>query len=183
MINYSDLKKGVMVEIDGDIYQVTEYAPFRHAQRAAMAKVKFKNIKNGRNIEKTLQPGEKLMKVQLEGKTLQYLYRDGDLYCFMDVKNFEQLSLNGDLLGDNVNYLHENINIQLLSYKDVPVMAELPITVELVVEETGPAYKGDTAQSGTKPARMETGLEVKVPLFIANGDRIKIDTRTGEYLE
>jgi elongation factor P len=183
MITYSDLRKGMMVELDGQIYQVVEYNPFRYAQRAAMAKVKFKNIKDGRTIERTLQPGEKMKRVQLEPRTVQYSYNDGDIYYFMDVKNYEQIGLNASVLGDAVYYLQDGITMEIMYYKDEPVSVELPITVELKVVDTGPAFRGDTAQSGTKPAKLETGLEIKVPLFIAVGDKIKIDTRTGEYLE
>ena len=183
MITFSDMKKGIMVEYEGQICQVVEFAPFRYAQRAAMAKVKLKNIKTGRTVERTLQPGDKMLRVQLEGRTVQYSYNDGALYYFMDVKNYEQISLDKSVLGDAVNYLQENMNIDIMYYKDEPVMVDQPVTVELKVVDTGPAYRGDTAQSGTKPAKLETGLEIKVPLFVAVGDRLKIDTRTGEYLE
>ncbi len=183
MISHSELKKGLMVEFEGQIYQVVEYQPFRHAQRAAMVKVKLKNIRGGRTVERTLQPGDKLLRVQMERRTVQYLYNDGDLYYFMDVENYEQFPITGTLLGDTVHYLYEGINVDIMSYKGELITAELPITVELKVEDTGPAHKGDTAQSGTKPAKLETGLEIKVPLFIAIGEKVKIDTRTGEYLE
>lgn len=183
MITFSEMKKGMMVEYEGQICQVVEFAPFRYAQRAAMAKVKLKNIKTGRTVERTLQPGEKFLRVQLEPRTVQYSYSDGDMHYFMDIKNFEQISLDKTVLGDAVYYLQENMNLALLYYKNDPVMVDLPVTVELKVADTGPAFKGDTAASGSKPAKMETGLEIKVPLFIAVGDKLKIDTRTGEYLE
>ncbi|MBI4333650.1 MAG: elongation factor P [Chloroflexi bacterium] len=183
MISFSEMKKGIMVEIEGQIFQIVEYSPFRYAQRAAMAKVKFKNIKTGKTIERTMQPGEKLMRVQLEPRTVQYMYSDGDLYYFMDVKNYEQFSLSKDVLGDAAYYLQDGMNITVLDYKGEPVTVDLPITVELKVVDTGPAFRGDTAAGGTKPAKLETGLEIKVPLFVDVGDKLKIDTRTGEYLE
>ncbi|MBI4329972.1 MAG: elongation factor P [Chloroflexi bacterium] len=183
MISFSEMKKGMMVEIDGQIFQIVEYNPFRMAQRAAMAKVKFKNIKTGRTFERTMQPGEKMLRVQLEPQTAQYQYSDGDLYYFMDIRTFEQITLSKQVLGDAVYYLQDGINVQIMNYKGQPVTVELPITVELKVADTGPAFKGDTAAGGSKPAKLETGLEVKVPLFVDVGDRLKIDTRTGEYLE
>lgn len=183
MISFSEMKKGMMVEIDGQIFQISEYAPFRMAQRAAMAKVKFKNIKTGKTVERTMQPGEKMQRVQMDPQTAQYQYNDGDLYYFMDVKNFEQISLSKDVLGDSVFYLQEGIEAQIMNYKGQPVTVELPITVELKVADTGPSYKGDTAAGGGKPAKMETGLEIKVPMFVDIGDKLKIDTRTGTYLE
>ncbi len=183
MISFSEMKKGMMFEMDGQIFQIVEFNPFRMAQRAAMAKVKFKNIKTGKTIERTMQPGEKLMRVQLDPQTAQYQYNDGDLYYFMDVKTFEQISLSKEILSDAVNYLQEGINVSIMNHRGQPVTVELPITVELKVLDTGPAYKGDTAASGSKPAKLETGVEIKVPLFIDVGDILKIDTRTGEYLE
>ncbi len=183
MIDHSDLKRGMFVEYDGQLWQVTEYQPFRYAQRAAMVRVKLRNLKTTRSIEKTLQPGDKLYRVNLEVKTVQYLYRDGDLCYFMDTQTFDQFPLDNKVLGENMNYIKEGTELQLLNHKGAPVTVEIPITVDLKVVETGPAFKGDTAQSGTKPAKLETGLEVKVPLFIAVGDVVRLDTRSGEYLE
>lgn len=183
MIDHADLRRGMFVEYEGQLWQVTEYQPFRHAQRAAMVRVKLRNLKTGRTVEKTLQPGDKLYKVNLEIKFVQYLYRDSDLCYFMDTQTFDQFPLDSTVLGDAVNYLKEGMELQLPSYKGAPLTVELPITVDLKVAETGPAFKGDTAQSGTKIAKLETGLEVKVPLFISVGDIVRLDTRSGNYLE
>ncbi len=183
MIDHAELRRGMFVEYEGTIWQIVEHTPFRHAQRAAMIRIKLRNPKTGRTMERTLQPGDKLYKVSMEIKKVQYLYRDGDLCHFMDTETFDQFPLNATDLGKAVNFLKEGIELQLMSYKGNPITVELPITVDLKVVETGPAFKGDTAASGTKPAKLETGLEAKVPLFIATGDTIRLDTNTGEYLE
>lgn len=148
-----------------------------------MIRVKLRNLKTGRSVEKTLQPGDRLYRVNLEIKTVQYLYRDGDLCYFMDTQTFDQFPLESSLLGDAINYMKEGMELQLLNHKGTPLTVEMPITVDLKVTETGPGFKGDTATSGTKPAKLETGLEVKVPLFINVGDTVRLDTRSGQYLE
>jgi len=183
MIDHADLRRGMFVEYDGQIWQVIEHQPFRHAQRAAMVRVKLRNPRSGRTLERTLQPGDKLFKVDLDIKSVQYLYRDGELCYFMDVQTFDQYPLESSALGKAINYLKEGTELQVMSYKGSPLTVELPITVDLKVVETGPAFKGDTAQSGTKTAKLETGLEVKVPLFISVGDIVRLDTHSGEYLE
>ena len=183
MISLGELRKGLVVEYEGQLCQVVESQPFRYAQRAAMVKVKLRNIRTNRNIERTLQPGDKLLRVTLDRRDVQYLYREGDLCYFMDTSNFEQIPMNASQIQEELGYLKEGITLSLFSYKGEPVYLELPITVDLKIEETGPAFKGDTAASGSKPAKLETGLEVKVPLFVSQGEVIRLDTRTGEYLE
>lgn len=183
MIDHSDLKRGMIVEFEGQLWQIVEHQPFRYAQRAAMVRVKLRQLPSGRTIERTLQPGDKLLRADLEVTSLQYLYGDGDLNYFMDTRTYDQFSLDSAVLGNSVYYLKEGMELELLSYKGKPLTVELPITVGLKVVETGPSFKGDTAQSGTKPAKLETGLEIRVPLFISVGDIVRLDTRTGEYLE
>ncbi|MBF8264617.1 MAG: elongation factor P [Dehalococcoidia bacterium] len=183
MINLSEMRKGLMVEYEGQIYQVVESSPFRHAQRAAMVKIKLKNIRTNKNVERTMQGSEKLRQVSLERRLVQYLYREGDLCYFMDTSNFEQIPMNVSQIEEEIGYLKEGITLNMFNYKGEPVYLELPITVDLKIVETGPAFKGDTAASGGKQAKLETGLEIKVPLFIAQDDVIRLDTRTGEYLE
>ena len=183
MIDHAELRRGMYVEYEGQIWQVTEYTPFRHAQRAAMIRVKLRNPRTGRTMERTLQPGDKLYKAAMEITTVQFLYREGDLCNFMDTETFDQFPIESGELGKAVNYLKEGMELQLMSYKGNPLTVELPITVDLKVVETGPAFKGDTAQSGTKLAKLETGIEVKVPLFISVGEIVRLDTNSGEYLE
>lgn len=183
MISLGELRKGLVVEYEKELWQVVESQPFRYAQRAAMVKVKLKNLKTGKTIERTMQGSEKMRQVTLDRREVQYLYREGDLCYFMDTGNFEQLPLNVSMLAEEIGYLKEGTTLNLFSYKSEAVYVELPITVDLKVAETGPAFKGDTAASGSKPAKLETGLETKVPLFIAEGDVVRLDTRSGEYLE
>ncbi|MBN1863202.1 MAG: elongation factor P [Dehalococcoidales bacterium] len=182
MLNASELRKGVTIELDGKLYQVTDYQHIK-MKRTALARVKLRNIIDGHTIEQTFQNTEKFVRARLEYRNTQYLYNDGGLYYFMDEENFEQTSLDESQLGDAINYLKENMSLQIASYKDKLVGVELPITVELEVTETGPSFKGDTASAGTKPATLETGLTIQVPMFISEGDTIKVDTRSGSYLE
>jgi elongation factor P len=183
MIDHAELRRGLYVEYEGQIWQVVEHTPFRHAQRAAMIRIKLRNLRTGRTLERTLQPGDKLYRVSMELKTVQFLYKEGDLCNFMDTETFDQFPIDSSVLGNSVNYLKEGMELQLMSFKGKPLTVELPITVDLKVVETGPAFKGDTAQSGTKLAKLETGIEVKVPLFISVGEIVRLDTNTGEYLE
>ena len=182
MISGSELRKGVIIELDGKLYQVIEYQHVK-MKRTALARVKLRDIRGGHTIEQSFQSDQKCSRVRLEFRGMQYLYSDGDLYYFMDEENFEQVPLNTDQLGDAVNYLKEGMSVQVSSYQGEIVGIELPISVELEVTDTGPGFKGDTATAGTKPATLETGLTIQVPLFINNGDIIKVDTRDGSYLE
>lgn len=182
MISGSELKKGVIVELEGKLYQVIDYQHVK-MKRTALARVRLRDIRAGHIIERTFQSDDKLTRARLELRGMQYLYNDGDLYYFMDEENFEQIPVSASQLGDAVNYLKEGMSLQISSYKGELVGVELPVTVELQVTDTGPDYKGDTATGGSKPATLETGITIQVPLFVNQGDIIKVDTRSGNYLE
>jgi len=182
MISGSDLRKGIIIELDDKLYQVIDYQHVK-MKRTALARVKLRDINAGHTIERSFQANEKLVRARLDSRPMQYLYNDGNLYYFMDEKSFEQMGINADRLGDVLNYLKESVSVEVSSYKGEVIDIELPITVELEVIETGPGFKGDTATAGSKSAKLETGLTIQVPLFINEGDVIKVDTRTGVYLE
>jgi elongation factor P len=182
MLNAGELRKGITIELDGKLYQVIDYQHIK-MKRTALARVKLRDIIDGHTIEQTFQNTEKFVRARLDYRNMQYLYNDGDLYYFMDEENFEQISLDKSQLGDATSYLKDGMSLQLSSYKDRLVGVEIPITVELKVTETGPSFKGDTATAGTKPATLETGVTIQVPMFINEGDTVKVDTRTGIYLE
>lgn len=182
MISGSELKKGIIIELDGKLYQIAEHQHIK-MKRTALAKLKLRDLRDGHTIEQTFQADEKFTKARLEFRNMQYIYRDGDLYYLMDELNFEQIPLNAVQLGDALNYLKEGISLQVSSYKGELIGIELPITLELKVIDTEPGFKGDTATGGTKPAKLETGIIIQVPLFINQGDTIKVDTRNGNYLE
>jgi len=182
MISGGELRKGITIELDGKLYQVIDYQHVK-MKRTALARLKLRDIRDGHTIEQTFPTTEKFVRARLDYRNMQYLYNDGDLYHFMDEENFEQTSLDRSQLGDAIDYLKEGMSLQISSYKDRLIDVELPITVELKVTETGPSYKGDTATAGTKPATLETGIIIQVPMFISEGDIIKVDTRTGSYLE
>jgi len=182
MLNASELRKGVTIELDGKLYQVIDYQHVK-TKRGALAKVKLRDIRDGHTVERSFQNSEKFVRARLEYRPMQYLYNDGDLFYFMDEENFEQTSLNGEQLGDAINYLKEGMSIQISSYKGELMGVEMPITVELEVTHTEPGFKGDTATTVTKPAMLETGFTIEVPPFINQGDIIKVDTRSGAYLE
>ncbi len=152
-------------------------------KRTALAKVKLRDIIGGHTTEQSFQSNDKFVRARLDYRPVQFLYSDGDLYYFMDQESFEQIPLNSDVLGDSINYLKEGITLEMGSYKDKLIGIELPITVEMEIIKTDPGFKGDTATGGTKPATLETGLIIQVPLFIGEGEIIKVDTRTGTYLE
>ena len=182
MINATDLRKGIIIEFDGKLYQVVDYQHVK-MKRTALAKVKLRDINAGHTMERSFQSDEKLVRVRLDTQQMQYLYNDGDLYYFMDQENYEQMPLTAAQLADALNYLKEGFTVEVSSYKGEVVGIEMPITVELEVTETDPGFKGDTATGGSKPAKLETGLTIQVPLFINEGDVIKVDTRSGTYLE
>ena len=182
MINATELRRGVIIELEDKLYQVVDYQHVK-MKRTALARVKLRDINAGHTVERTFQSDERLVRARLDSRQMQYLYNDGDLYYFMDQENFEQMPLTSRQLGDALDYLKEGNSVEVSSYKDEVVGIALPITVELEVTETEPGFKGDTATAGTKPAKLETGLSIQVPLFINKGDIIKVDTRTGTYLE
>ena len=182
MISGSELRKGVTIELDGELYQVIDYQHIK-MKRTALAKVKLRDIKAGHIIERTFQSDDKLIWARLDSRNMQYLYNDGNLYYFMDEQSFEQMPISASQLGDAINYLKEGMSLEVSSYKGELVGVELPITVELQIAETGPSFKGDSATAGNKPAKLETGITIQVPLFVNQGDIIKVDTRDGSYLE
>ena len=182
MISGSELRKGVIIELDDKLYQVIEYQHIK-MKRTALAKVKLRDVSAGHTIERSFQSGDKFTRARLDSRPMQYLYNDGGLYYFMEEETFDQITLNRDQLGDTPNYLKENTSVEVTSYKDEVIGVELPITVELKVTQSEPGFKGDTATGGNKSATLETGITIQVPLFINEGDIIKVDTRTGEYLE
>ena len=182
MINATELRKGVVVELDGKLCQVLDYQHIKQ-KRTALARVKLRDIQGGHTFEKTFQSSERFVRARLEFRNMQYLYNDGNIYHFMDQENYEQTSLDAAKLDDAVNYLKEGMSLQISNYRGEVVGVELPITVELTVTQTDPGFKGDTATGATKQATLETGITVQVPLFINEGDLLKIDTRNGTYLE
>lgn len=183
MITAGDFRNGVTFEYDGQIFQVVEFQHVKPGKGAAFVRTKLKNIVTGATIEKTFNPTDKMPKAHIERKDMQYLYTDGDLYHFMDTETFEQLPLGKDTVGDALRFVKENDVVKILSHKGNVFGIEPPTFVELKIIETEPGFKGDTATGATKPATVETGEVIKVPLFIDNGDVIRIDTRSGEYIE
>jgi elongation factor P len=183
MIVAGDFKNGVTFELDNNIFQVVEFQHVKPGKGAAFVRTKLKNIVTGATVERTFNPTDKMPKAHIERKDMQYLYNDGDLYYFMDVQSFEQLPINKDTIGDTLALVKENEVVRILSHKGNVFGIEPPTFVELEVTETDPGFKGDTATGATKPATVETGYVVKVPLFVNTGDVIRIDTRTNEYME
>lgn len=183
MISVNDFKTGVTIELDGQAYQVVEFQHVKPGKGAAFVRAKLKNVKTGGSIERTFRGGEKVPKAHLDKREMQYLYNDGSGFVFMDTENFEQMTINPDQMGDGAKWLLENMNIQVLFFQGNIIGIELPNFVEMVVTDTEPGVKGDTATGATKMATLETGATVKVPLFINTGDKLRIDTRIGEYLD
>ena len=182
MISAGDFKNGVTVEIDGNIYQILEFQHVKPGKGAAFVRTKLKNIISGGVVEKTFRPTEKFPKAHIDRKDMQYLYRDGDLFNFMDVETYDQIALNEDVVGDSLKFVKENEVVKICSHNGNVFSVEPPLFVELAITETEPGFKGDTAQGATKPATVVTGAIVMVPLFVEQGDVLKIDTRSGEYL-
>ena len=182
MISAGDFKNGVTLEIEGNIYQILEFQHVKPGKGAAFVRTKLKNIINGGAIERTFRPTEKFPKAHIERKDMQYLYSDGELYHFMDIETYDQIALNEDAIGDSLKFVKENEMVKICSHKGNVFAVEPPLFVELAIIDTEPGFKGDTATGATKPATVETGAVVYVPLFVEMGDVLKIDTRTGEYL-
>jgi elongation factor P len=183
MIDSGELRKGLTIELDGKLYQVVDYQHIKMGRGSAQVRLKLRDIRSGHNIERSFQASEKFTRARLDSRIMQYLYNDGDAYYFMDEETFEQIPIDASQLGDVTDYLKEGMSLTVSSYKGKLIGVELPVAVELEVAETGPGFKGDTATAGNKPAKLETGITIQVPMFINNGDIIKVDTRTGEYLE
>ena len=183
MISAGDFRNGATFELDGQIFQVIEFQHVKPGKGAAFVRTKLKNIVSGSTVERTFNPSDKMPKAHIERKDMQYLYNDGELFHFMDVESFEQMPLNADAIGDALKFVKEEVVVKVLSFKGNVFGIEAPNFVELQITETEPGFKGDTATGATKPATLETGAVVKVPLFVNEGEVIRIDTRTGEYME
>ena len=182
MLSGSELRKGVVILYNDKLYQVIDYKHIK-MKRTALAHVKMRDIVGGHTIDQSFQSDDKFVRAILDKRDMQYLYNDGGLYHFMDIENFEQITVNESQLEDSIGYLKEEMQVEVLSYKEKILGIEIPVAVELEVIETDPGFKGDTATGGNKPAKLETGISVQVPLFINVGDIIKVDTRSGAYLE
>ena len=183
MISAGEFRNGVTFEFEGNVYQIVEFQHVKPGKGAAFVRTKLKNVITGGVVEKTFRPTEKMPKAHIERKDYEYLYTDGELYYFMDQETFEQMPLNAEALGDSLRFVKENMVVKVLSYKGSVFGVEPPTFVELEVTDTEPGFKGDTSTGATKPAVVETGAQINVPLFIDQGDMIRIDTRTGEYME
>jgi len=183
MISAGDFRNGATFEMDGNVVSIIEFQHVKPGKGAAFVRTKIRNVITGAVTERTFNPTEKFPTAFIERKDMQYLYSDGDLYYFMDMESFEQIPINKDTLGDNFKFVKENMECKILSYKGNVFGVEPPLFVELQVTQTDPGFKGDTATNAKKPAVLETGAEINVPLFIDEGDMIRVDTRTGEYME
>ncbi len=183
MISTSDFRRGTKIEFKGEPYEIIDFQHVKMGRGGAFVRTKMKGLRTGKIIEETFSSGDKMPKPQLEEKEMQYLYRQDNLCYFMDTETYEQVPLTEEQLGDSLKYLKENMNVSILYYKGEPIAVELPTFVELKVVETEPGFKGDTASGGSKPGVLETGAGVKIPFHINEGDVIKVDTRTGEYIE
>ena len=183
MISTNDFHTGLTVEMDGTVYEIIDFQHSKMGRGSALVKTKLRDVENGGVMEKTFRAGEKLKRAHVETREKQYLYRDGDGYVFMDKESYEQISLDKEQLGDKINYLKENMVLELLMYEGKAIGIKLPTFVELKVINTQPGIKGNTVSGGSKPAILETGAVVQVPLFISEGEVIKVDTRSDEYIE
>ena len=183
MITTGDFRNGVTFEMDGNVYSIIEFQHVKPGKGAAFVRTKIRNVISGAVTEKTFNPNDKYPTAYIERKDMQYVYADGSLYYFMDMETFDQIPINESILGDNFKFVKEEMMCKVLSYKGNVFGVEPPNFVELQVTKTDPGFKGDTATNATKPATLETGAEIKVPLFINEGEMIRIDTRTGEYME
>src|SRR5262245_21586701 len=181
MVSTGDLRKGIAIELDGELWQILDYHHIKMGRGSAQVRIKLKNIKRGQTVERTFQAGEKWPRAFLDKRSVQFLYRDGNDFNFMDMESYEQFSLTAEQLDDAVNYLKDGMVLDRTSYEGDTIGVELPITVDLLVSQTDPGFAGDTATGARKPATTETGLVVQVPLFVEEGNTIRIDTRTGEY--
>ncbi len=182
MISAGDFRNGVTFEMDGQVVSIIEFQHVKPGKGAAFVRTKIRNVITGSVVEKTFNPNDKYPTAFIERKDMEYSYNDGDLYYFMDTETWEQVPINASILGDNFKFVKENMSCKVLSYKGNVFGVEPPNFVELVITQTDPGFAGNTATNATKPATVETGAEIKVPLFIEEGELVQIDTRTGEYL-
>jgi elongation factor P len=183
MISTADFRSGTVVELDGDLMQIVEFQHVKPGKGGAFVRTKFKNVLTGRVLEKTFRSGEKFAEARIEGQVWQYLYHDGDLYHFMHKDTFEQTAIGDDIVGDAHLWMKENGDVTLMFYNGKAIMIEIPFFAELKITQCDPGFQGDRATGGTKPATLETGAVVQVPLFISEGTVIKVDTRTSNYIE
>jgi elongation factor P len=183
MISAGDFRNGLTVEIDNGVYQIIEFQHVKPGKGAAFVRTKLKNIKNGGVVERTFRPTEKYPQAHIERSDMQYLYSDGDLYHFMNVETFDQIAMTEDAIGDSLKFVKENDMVKMLSHSGQVFAIEPSLFVELTITDTEPGFKGDTATGASKPAVVETGATVYVPLFVEQGEKIQIDTRTGEYMK
>lgn len=183
MISAGDFRNGATFEMDGNVYSIIEFQHVKPGKGAAFVRTKIRNVISGAVTERTFNPNDKFPTAFIERKDMQYLYSDGDLYYFMDPDSFEQIPISSSVLGDSFKFVKENMDCKILSFKGNVFGVEPPNFVELEIIKTDPGFKGDTATNATKPATVETGAEIRVPLFINEGEKIRIDTRTGEYME
>jgi elongation factor P len=182
MLSTTDFRRGLKIEMDGIPYEIVEFLHVKPGKGGAFIRTKLKNMINGRVVENTFRSGEKMVKPDLETKAMQYLYRESNEYVFMDMESYEQLHVGKDQLGEKAGYLKDGMELSMLMYKGQPLDIDLPASVVLEVTDTEPGVKGDTVSGATKPALLESGISVNVPLFVNTGDRIKVDTRSGEYI-
>jgi elongation factor P len=182
MIDVNELRKGVTFEVDGQIFRVLEYTHNKPGRGNATIRTKLRNLKTGATIERTFQSGDRVQDIRLDHHQVQYLYHDGSLYYFMDTETYEQPAISDTMLEDSVNYLKEGLEVKLTLYQDEPIEVELPAAVELKIVQADVGVRGDTATGANKLVTTETGLKVQVPLFVNEGDTIKVDTRSGAYL-
>ena len=182
MVSAGDFRNGITLEIDGNVVQVIEFQHVKPGKGAAFVRTKLKNVINGGVVEKTFRRTEKFPQARIDRVDMQYLYNDGDLYYFMNVDTYDQIAINKETIGDALKFVKENEMVKVCSYNGSVFAIEAPLFVELEIVDTEPGFAGNTAQGATKPATVETGAQVNVPLFVNQGDKIKIDTRTGEYL-
>ena len=182
MISTGDLRKGIAIELDGELWQILDYHHIKMGRGSAQVRIKLRNVKRGQTVERSFQAGEKWPRAILEKRPVQFLYRDGSEYHFMESETYEQFHLTAEQLGDVTDYLVEGMSLDRTSYQGETIGVELPTSVDLRVTETEPGFAGDTQSGAKKPATLESGLVVQVPIFVSEGDVIKVDTRTGEYL-
>ena len=183
MVSAGEFRNGTTFEMDGSVFSIVEFQHVKPGKGSPFVRAKIKNVITGNVVERTFNPNEKFENAFIERKMMQYLYNDGDLYYFMDMETYEQIPINKRVLADNFRFVKENMECRVLSYKGKVFGVEPPLFVELEVTQTDPGFRGDTATNVTKPAVLETGAQVRIPLFIDQGEKIRIDTRTGEYLE
>jgi elongation factor P len=181
VISTGDLRKGVVIQLDGEIWQILDYHHIKMGRGSAQVRIKLRNVKRGQTVERTFQAGEKWPRAFLEQRPVQYLYRDGNEFHFMDTQSYDQFSMSATQLGEAAQYLIDGMTVDRTSYEGETIGVELPVTVDQKVVETEPGFAGDTQSGARKPATTETGLVVQVPLFVSVGDTIRIDTRTGDY--